>query len=145
MKRKYYSTLRPVSIGTYPKGGAIEIVNFDNRKHIDEINHAAWGYIIYDRELTPDEAAAYDLVCAPTHKLWSDLDPAIYTRLCECRNLKSDISPLARSYFRHKQSTSPGAYTPADALADVLDWLDSNSQYFDLTTDECNDIISEIS
>ena len=65
MKKRYYSIMRPVSIGTYPRKGAVEIVNFDYRQHVDEIGRKAWGYIDYDRELSPEEAADYELVVAP--------------------------------------------------------------------------------
>lgn len=59
---KVYSTQRPVSIGTYPTGGVIEIVNFDYRTHVDEINRPAWGYIEYSRELSEKELSEYELV-----------------------------------------------------------------------------------
>lgn len=63
---RYYSTLRPVSIGTFPKpsGNAIlDIVNFDDRTPCDEINgQYAWGYIEYEKPLSGADAKAYDLV-----------------------------------------------------------------------------------
>ena len=43
---KYFSTLRPVSIGTYPKpqGNRIDaIVNFDEAIFVAEIGRIAWG------------------------------------------------------------------------------------------------------
>ena len=49
---KYYSIMRPVSIGTYPKSGAEEIVNYDRRQYVPEIGREAWGYIEYSRTLT---------------------------------------------------------------------------------------------
>lgn len=59
---KYYSVLRPVSIGTYPKDGAQEIHNFNDRIYIDSIGRDAWGYIVYDRELSKKEYESWDLL-----------------------------------------------------------------------------------
>ena len=64
MMKRYYSIMRPVSIGTYPRNGAEEIVNFDNRTFCPEINREAWGYIEYSRELSEEEAADYELIPA---------------------------------------------------------------------------------
>lgn len=59
---RYYSLLRPVAPGTYPKPSeAKNIVNFDERIFIDNINRYAWGYVEYEKELSCDEAEAYDL------------------------------------------------------------------------------------
>ncbi len=64
---KYYSTQRPVSLGTYPKpygNDILEIHNFDSRKYVQEINREAWGWIEYRQPLTEQEAKAYELVTA---------------------------------------------------------------------------------
>ena len=61
--KRYYSILRPVSIGTFPKKGAVSIRNFDSRQYIESIHHEAWGYIEYlDTELTDQECRQYDLI-----------------------------------------------------------------------------------
>lgn len=36
--KKYYSTLRPVSMGTQPKDGFMDFVNYDDRDVSDEVN-----------------------------------------------------------------------------------------------------------
>lgn len=62
---RYYSILRPVGIGTFPKpaGNKVEnIENFDDRQYVPEISHEAWGYIEYEKPLTEAEARQYDLV-----------------------------------------------------------------------------------
>ena len=59
---KYYSTQRPVSIGTYPKGGVLEITNFDFREYVEEIGRKAWGFLTYDRKLSEQEMNDYELV-----------------------------------------------------------------------------------
>lgn len=58
---RYYSTQRPVAPGTYPRKGAQEVVNFERRVHVKAIGRPAWGYIIYDRELTDKEVEDYEL------------------------------------------------------------------------------------
>ncbi len=63
MKYRYFSTMRPVSIGTYPNNGkVVEIHNFDSRKMIPKIQREAWGYIDYSEPLTEKEALSYELV-----------------------------------------------------------------------------------
>ena len=61
----YYSTLRPVSIGTYPKKGMVDFENFDKRRYVSAIGREAWGILYYDRELTREEMENYDLVPHP--------------------------------------------------------------------------------
>lgn len=58
---RYYSTQRPVTPGSYPKNGAIYIENYSQPNFFHEINRAAWGFIDYDRELTAEEAAQWEL------------------------------------------------------------------------------------
>lgn len=62
---RYYSTLRPVSIGTFPKPDGNEILkicNFDSRSYCKEIDRDAWGFIDYEKPLSDDEADRYDLI-----------------------------------------------------------------------------------
>jgi len=51
---KYYSTQRPVDIGTFPKtdGGPVRIVNFDTREGVEQGRLQAWGYLVYDKPLS---------------------------------------------------------------------------------------------
>lgn len=62
MLYSYYSTQRPISIGTYPKWGLIEFENYDERTYIEDIGKEAWGQLIYDRKLSPEELCDYELV-----------------------------------------------------------------------------------
>ena len=62
---KYFSVLRPVSIGTFPKEGFVDFVNYDNRRYVPEIDHNAWGYLLYDRELSEEEMHDYDFMSMP--------------------------------------------------------------------------------
>lgn len=68
---KYYSILRPVMPGGFPKTAkVIEIVNFDDRKFCDEIGREAWGYIEYDGEIEEKDARAYDLIQGGLKEFW---------------------------------------------------------------------------
>lgn len=62
---RYYSTIRPVLPGSFPKKALVEkIENFDNRTFCEEIGREAWGYIEYREALSKEEADAYELVLA---------------------------------------------------------------------------------
>lgn len=64
MTTKYYSIMRPFGIGTCPKRGLIDVENFDRREFVKEIGRKAWGYALYNRELTEEEVRDYELVKA---------------------------------------------------------------------------------
>lgn len=74
---------------------------------------------------------------------WTDfLNEEIYERLCNCCSRKSDIALLAQakwSFFKDKKD-----YDKEQALAEVLELLDSNSQFFDLSATEYDNILSQI-
>ena len=60
---RYYSTLRPISIGCFPHGHEVtEICNFQKREFVKKINREAWGYIDFADNLTEKEADQYDLI-----------------------------------------------------------------------------------
>lgn len=67
----YASTLRPVSIGTYPRDGMVDFWNFDERALLRKgplspvdlpDQFRAWGLVYYNRKLTPEEVRAYDFL-----------------------------------------------------------------------------------
>ena len=62
---KYFSVLRPVSIGTFPKDGFADFKNYDKRRYVPEIDHNAWGYLLYNRELSEKEIRSYDFMPMP--------------------------------------------------------------------------------
>ena len=65
---RYYSTQRPVDIGTFPKpaGNApVEIYNYDGRIPVEDGSMLAWGYLEYARPLTEKEAGDYELRPSP--------------------------------------------------------------------------------
>jgi len=62
---KYYSTQRPISIGTFPKENSpIRIVNFDRREWVEDTMFQAWGFITYDAPLTQQQVQDYELRAA---------------------------------------------------------------------------------
>lgn len=63
---KYYSTQRPVDIGTFPKteNGPLYLVNFDKRESVEQGRFLAWGYLVYDAPLTEKQIADYELRAA---------------------------------------------------------------------------------
>ena len=61
---RYYSTQRPVDIGTFPKppdNKVLEIVNFDKRIPVENEPFHAWGYVEYQKPLTEKQADEYEL------------------------------------------------------------------------------------
>lgn len=64
---KYYSTQRPVDIGTFSKteDGPAEIVNFDQRENVENGRFQAWGYLLYHAPLTEKQIYDYELRAAP--------------------------------------------------------------------------------
>lgn len=61
--KKYYSLMRPVGIGTAPKAGMMDFINYDDRKEIRTNSGLvrAWAEIYYNRELTEQEIKNYEL------------------------------------------------------------------------------------
>lgn len=62
--KKYYSLERPVGIGTCPKSGMMDFVNYDNRTEIQMGDSVvrAWAEVYYNRELTDREMEDYELI-----------------------------------------------------------------------------------
>lgn len=71
MSCRYYSTQRPVAPGSFPKPAGnqiVEIHNFDSRLYCEEIGREAWGYIDYEKPITPKQAVGYELI--PVSVIW---------------------------------------------------------------------------
>lgn len=61
---KYFSTQRPVDIGTFPKpsqNAPDEIKNYDKRVPVEGGAFMAWGYLTYTRPLTEQDIYNYEL------------------------------------------------------------------------------------
>lgn len=72
------------------------------------------------------------------HTLWKLLNDEQYLRLCECRSIKEDFLPLTKCFLVHYNSSAE------DAVARTFDHLDCNSQWFDITKEEYDDLIYEL-
>ena len=65
---RYYSTQRPVDLGTFPKppGNApVEVINFDERRMVEGGTMRAWGELAYLKPLTEKQMEDYELRPAP--------------------------------------------------------------------------------
>lgn len=72
------------------------------------------------------------------------LPSEVYERLCSCRNVKSDIPIMVNVKWQimKERGLDAKGYTKEDALVSILELLDENSQYYDLTEDEYNELKS---
>lgn len=61
---RYYCRFRPPMPGAIPRKGLLSTYNFDERKYIPTIEKRAYGYAIYDRQLTEKEISDYELTPA---------------------------------------------------------------------------------
>ena len=65
---RYYSTQRPVDLGTFPKppeNAPVEIINFDERRMVEGGTMRAWGELTYLKPLTDKQMDDYELRPAP--------------------------------------------------------------------------------
>ena len=72
-------------------------------------------------------------------KCWTDYLPGnVYRRLCECRNTKIDVQTLVnvKWYAMKLDGKDKDGFAKEDALVYILDLLDMNGQYLDLTRAE---------
>lgn len=63
---RYYSTQRPVDLGTFPKteAGPEHIENYDKRIPVENGRFEAWGHLDYSAPLTEKQAEDYELRAA---------------------------------------------------------------------------------
>lgn len=72
-------------------------------------------------------------------KTWTDnLPQDVYSRLCNCRSRREDIRTLVDVKWAAMVAAGKRdeGFTKEDALVQILDLLDSNDQFFDLTKAE---------
>ena len=62
---KYFCPMRPPQPGAVPKEGLQYVEFFKGRKYVFQIKEMAWGYVVYNRPLTAEEIADYELIPAP--------------------------------------------------------------------------------
>lgn len=64
MSNRYYSIMRPVSIGTYPKPEGNEVItihNYEEKTKVDDCPRKVWGYIEYEKPLSDKDMLDYEL------------------------------------------------------------------------------------
>ena len=60
---RYYSPMRPIGPGTFPKKPElVTICNFDYREWIKSIGKYAWGFLEYTKPLSNKETKDYELI-----------------------------------------------------------------------------------
>ena len=67
MSYKYYSTERPVMPGSFPKpqgNTVLNIENFNDRSYVGKIGREAWGFIEYEKPISPVLLDDFELVAA---------------------------------------------------------------------------------
>ena len=62
---RYYCIMRPPMLGGIPHGGLWEVQVFSERRYNPEIDRMVWGWVEYERELTLQEVADYELIMHP--------------------------------------------------------------------------------
>ena len=105
---KYYSTQRPVDIGTYPKppdNQPLSIVNYDDdrRRPVADGRLMAWGELTYAKPLTEKQMEDYELKPAPGNP--DRVRPSITARLKdETRGQEPPKEPgQKRSHKNHEE------------------------------------------
>lgn len=106
---KYYSTQRPVDIGTFPKpphNAPDEIENYDQRVPVEGGTFLAWGHLTYTRPLTDKQIADYELRPAPDN-------PAHTRRDAERRpTIAQQMKEAERHTQEHRGRTAPKKDAP---------------------------------
>ncbi len=106
---RYYSTQRPVDIGTFPKpddNKPVEIHNYDSRIPVEDGSMLAWGYLEYAKPLTEKEAGDYELKPAPARTAKDEYlssheeKPSV---LKELAHKKNKVTRKATSKATHKK------------------------------------------
>lgn len=105
---RYYSTQRPVDIGTYPKppdNQPLSIVNYDDdrRRPVADGRLMAWGELTYAKPLTEKQMEDYELKPAPGNP--DRVRPSITARLKEgTRGQEPQKEPgQKRSHKNHEE------------------------------------------
>lgn len=91
----YYSTQRPISLGTYPRrADVVSVQNFNTRTYCDVIGKEAWGYIEYSGSLSEKEMKEYELV--PEKTSLAEAEELINDFCKREREVEADFSNLRK-------------------------------------------------
>lgn len=100
---RYYSTQRPVDLGTFPKpeGNApVEIQNFVQRQPVENGQLRAWGYLEYAKPLTEKQCSDYELSPAPA----TEPKKSILSDL-QAKKAEIPAKPAAAHKPKHKEES----------------------------------------
>ena len=78
-------------------------------------------------------------------KKWTEyLENEVYQRLANCRTISSDVEKLVNAKFMSYKENGKieKGYTKEDALIEILDLLDCNNVFIDLSREDYDRIIS---
>ncbi len=104
---RYYSTQRPVDLGTFPKPAdnpVVEVHNYeaDSRVPVENGMIQAWGYVEYQKPLTEKEAADYELRPAPARFTETEVRDM---QKADIQQEKADIEPEKPNIGGQSEST----------------------------------------
>lgn len=107
---RYYSPLRPVAPGTFPNCGTIKrIENFDEKTMIPSIRRRVWGYIEYEKPLTAEDIAAYELI--PENDSYEDKKKICVSLLMLIGNTNDGNDLIALEYDADHEIVKATYYT----------------------------------
>lgn len=116
---RYYSIMRPVMPGSYPKKAAVqEIKNFDEKTFCEEIGLEAWGYIDCSEELSESDIAAYELVKAGVKTYWG-VTTSFNDRGRVISNITSTVKAAVKPENTYKSTSREDIY---------IDWFESREE-----------------
>lgn len=115
---RYYSKLRPVSIGTYPVGMAVETHNYDHRQYVEDAGCEVYGYIDYNRKLSEDEINHYDLIPGGLTTYWVVITSVYDTGRVTCNIVA-----------RERHARKPDHYHTSTQRKDIyIDYFESQEE-----------------
>ena len=79
-------------------------------------------------------------------KKWTEFLPAdVYNRLCDCRTRREDLHTLVnvKWYAMQQAGKNKEKFTKEDALIQILELLDCNDRFFDLSKAEYQALCAE--
>lgn len=144
---RYYSTQRPISMGTYPTKDHSEnifIENYDVKTYVESIGREAWGELRYNTPLSAKELSDYELVADPSIKL------TLEERIQGDELLAEDITNIKGVDRQYNAGTRETTYTfecDVRGIHDILTYEVSqhdDGEYYTIHT-ENNDIWESMS
>lgn len=105
---KYYSTQRPVDLGTFPKSAEnkpLEIINYDARIPVEGGAFRAWGELRYPAPLTQRQMDDYELRPAPGN-------PDIRREAAINRPIAEQMKAAAKLAVEHRGQPAPKKDAP---------------------------------